>query len=62
MTVDKKWEELTGPEKIEDLRKDITRIYRILTELRDEAAVMKQWGPLLNQILQRVNNIDGGGT
>jgi hypothetical protein len=66
------WNDLTQAEKIEDLRKDVTRIFRILTELRDAVAqdqsvfrsqieVMKPWGPFLNRLQQRLDAIDGGG-
>jgi hypothetical protein len=66
----KTWEELSPSEKIEDLRKDVTRIFHILTELRDaigqdqsglksQIDVMRPWGPLLNQLMHRLNKIDG---
>ena len=52
------------------MRKDVTRIFLILTELRDAAAtdiggvkfqveIMKPWGPLPNRLLHRVNRLDG---
>jgi hypothetical protein len=65
----KTWEEMTPDEKVEDLRKDVTGIFRILTELRDAAATdviglksqvesMKPWGPFLNQLQQRIEKIE----
>lgn len=64
------WDALTQAEKIEDLRKDVTRILRILTELRAAAEtdivglkaqveIMKPWGPLLNRLMHRLNRLDG---
>jgi hypothetical protein len=65
----KTWEQLTQSEKIEDLRKDVARIFKILTELRDAVAQdqsglkqqidgMKQWGPFLNDLQRRLEQIE----
>jgi hypothetical protein len=64
------WEGMTADDKIEDLRKDVTRIFRIFTEMRDAIAqdqyavraqieVMKPWGPFLNQLQQRIEKLGG---
>lgn len=66
----KTWDQLTQPEKIEDLRNDVTRIFKILTELRDAIAqdqsglksqidMMKPWGPFLNQLQHRLDKLEG---
>ena len=38
----KTWEQLTEPEKIEDLRRDVVRLFDILTHLRNDVA--RVWG------------------
>ena len=67
---EKKWEDLTQPEKIEDLRKDVVRIFSILREFQDAIAqdqsalksqiqTMKQWGPMLNDLQKRIDQFEG---
>lgn len=66
----KTWVEMTSDEKIEDLRRDVTRIFAVLREFQDAVAqdqsalksqieTMKAWGPWLNQLQQRIEKLGG---
>lgn len=67
---EKKWEDLTQSEKIEDLRNDVVRIFKLLTEFQaaiasDQSALKSQiqttqvWGPWLNSLQKRIEALEG---
>jgi hypothetical protein len=64
------WEKLTQDEKIEDLRRDVLKIFAVLREFQDAIAqdqsglksqieTMKAWGPWINQLQQRIEKLGG---
>jgi hypothetical protein len=68
--VAKTWDQLTQEEKIEDLRNDVVRIFKLLTAFQDAVAAdqsafrsqiegMKQWGPWINQLQARIDKLGG---
>jgi hypothetical protein len=65
----KTWEQMSQPEKIEDLRRDVVRIFALLREFQDAIASdqsaaksqiegMRPWGPLLNDIHHRLHRVE----
>jgi hypothetical protein len=68
--MEKTWEDLTQPAKIESLHRDIERIFALLKEIQaavaqDQSALksqidgVKPWGPFLNDLQQRIEKIEG---
>jgi hypothetical protein len=66
----KNWEDLTDEDKIESLHHDVTRLFQLVKDIQaavaqDQSAlksqidVMKPWGPLLNSLMKRIEQLGG---
>jgi len=54
----KPWEQMTEPEKIEELRRDVVRIFAGLREFDSQIQAIRPWGPLLNGLQQRLEQAE----
>lgn len=61
--MDKKWEEMTQAEKVEDLRKDVKRIFQVLNELHSEQSALSHRvtgaASLASELAKKVERLGG---
>ncbi len=61
--VAKTWEQMTDPEKIEDLRRDVVRIFKALREFQDAiASDQRKFQSQISELTWKVSALEKGPT